>query len=68
MPGIVDSIIEAYGGDEIDSEFLAASREKVSRYIETLSLMGETDRRQLAAYGRAYLDELRNPDRRYTGC
>jgi hypothetical protein len=67
MTGIVDSIIEAYGEDG-DQAFLAASREKVSRYIETLSAMGETDRRQLAAYGRAYLDELRNPDRRYTGC
>jgi hypothetical protein len=67
MPGIVDSIIEACGSD-MDSEFLAASREKVSRYLETLSAMGETDRRRLAAYGRAYLDELHHPDRRYTGC
>ena len=67
MPGIIDSIIEGYEG-ELDAAFLAVWREKVSRYIETLTSTGETDPRQLTAYGRAYLDQLRNPDPRYTGC
>lgn len=63
MPGIIDSIIEGYDG-ELD----AAWREKVSRYIERLTSTGETDPTRLTAYARAYLEELRNPDRRYSGC
>ena len=66
MPEIVDNILQIYGG-ELDSEFLEASREKVARYIETLASTGKTPR-QLTAYGLAYLKELHNPDRRYTGC
>ena len=66
MPEIVDNILQIYGG-ELDSEFLEASREKVARYIETLASTGKTPT-QLTAYGLAYLKELHNPDRRYTGC
>jgi hypothetical protein len=67
VPGIIDKIIEGYDG-ELDAEFLAVWREKVSRYIDTLTSIGETDPGQLTTYGRAYLDQLRNPDPRYTGC
>jgi hypothetical protein len=67
VPQIIDSIIETFCG-ELDSAFLGIWREKVSRYIEILASTGETDPHQLAAYGRAYLEELRNPDTRYTGC
>ena len=67
VTGIIDRILEGYDG-ELDAEFLAAWREKVSRYIETLTSTGETDPLQLMTYGRAYLDQLRNPDPRYTGC
>jgi hypothetical protein len=67
MSEIVDKILETYGG-ELDSDVLETSRQKVSRYIETLASTGKQDPRQLTAYGLAYLKELQNPDRRYTGC
>jgi hypothetical protein len=66
MPDIVDHILQIYAG-ELDSEFLEASREKVSRYIETLASTGK-DPGQLTEYGLAYLKELHHPDPRYTGC
>jgi hypothetical protein len=66
MPEIVDDILQIYGS-ELDSEFLEASREKVSRYIETLASAGKTPG-QLTEYGLAYLKELHDPDPRYTGC
>jgi hypothetical protein len=64
---IVDSILRAYG-NQLDSDFIEASRQKVSRYIETLASTGERDPEQLTTYGVAYLNELRNPDPRYSGC
>jgi hypothetical protein len=64
---IVDSILGAFG-NELDSDFVEASRQKVSRYIETLASTGERDPEQLTTYGVAYLNELRNPDPRYSGC
>jgi hypothetical protein len=66
MPEIVDDILRIFAG-ELDSDFLEASREKVSRYIETLASTGK-DPLQLTEYGLAYLKELHNPDPRYTGC
>ena len=66
MPEIVDHILQIYAG-ELDSEFLEASREKVSRYIATLASTGK-DSGQLTEYGLAYLKELYRPDPRYTGC
>lgn len=66
MPEIVDHILRIYAA-ELDSEFLEASREKVSRYIETLASTGK-DSGQLTEYGLAYLKELHQPDPRYTGC
>lgn len=68
MDDIVDQILKSYA-QELDSESLEESREKISRYIETLSSAGKTDSRQLAHYGLAYLRQLREgPDPRYTGC
>jgi len=61
MTELVDSILKAYA-HELDAETLA----KISRYLEILSSTGKKD--DLAAYGLAYLEQLRNPDRRYSGC
>jgi hypothetical protein len=61
MTELVDNILKAYGR-ELDAE----SRAKISRYLETLSSTGKKD--DLTAYGLAYLEQLHNPDPRYSGC
>jgi hypothetical protein len=61
MTELVDSILKAYGR-ELDAESLT----KIKRYLETLSSTGKKD--DLTAYGLAYLEQLHNPDPRYTGC
>jgi hypothetical protein len=61
MTDIVDDVLRAYGR-ELDEE----TRAKISRYLETLSSTGKRD--DLAIYGLAYLEQLQNPDPRYTGC
>ena len=43
------------------------AREKVSNYIRLLASTGKTTR-QLERFGRAYLQEILQPDPRYTGC
>jgi hypothetical protein len=60
MSDVVEGVIAAYGR-ELDQE----SRAKIQRYLETLSSTGKTD---LTIYGLAYLEQLHNPDPRYTGC
>ena len=61
MSELLADIVSAYGR-ELDAELLAKTR----RYLETLSSSVRTD--DLAAYGLAYLEQLHNPDSRYTGC
>jgi hypothetical protein len=58
---ILSDILETYGR-ELDQE----SRAKMTRYLETLTSTGKRD--DLATYGLAYLEQLKNPDPRYTGC
>jgi hypothetical protein len=43
------------------------AREKVRNYISLLASTGKTSR-QLELFGRAYLQEILQPDPRYTGC
>ncbi len=61
MGEVVEEVIAAYGR-ELDAESLA----KIRRYLETLGSTGTKD--DLTAYGVAYLEQLHNPDPRYTGC
>jgi hypothetical protein len=61
MSELLADIVSAYGR-ELDAESLA----KIRRYLETLSSAVRTD--DLPAYGLAYLEQLHNPDPRYTGC
>jgi hypothetical protein len=61
MSELLADIVSAYGRD-LDPESLAKTR----RYLETLSSAVRTD--DLPAYGLAYLEQLHNPDPRYTGC
>jgi hypothetical protein len=59
-PDLVDDIVSTYGR-ELDAESVA----KIRRYLETLASTGKRD--NLTAYGLAYLEQLCNPDPRYTG-
>jgi hypothetical protein len=61
MTELVDGILKAYGR-ELDPESIG----KIRRYLETLRSTGKKD--DLTAYGLAYLEQLHNPDPRYTGC
>jgi hypothetical protein len=61
MSELLADIVSAYGR-ELDAETLAKTR----RYLETLEPAVRTD--DLPAYGLAYLEQLHNPDPRYSGC
>lgn len=63
MTDVLTTIVRAYGRD-LDVE----SSEKIRRYLRTLTSARKQDARELAEYGLAYLRELENPDRRYSGC
>jgi len=64
MIEIMDGILRASGRSDLD----AHSRAKILRYLETLKSAGNRDEQQLTTFGLAYLDQLFNPDPRYTGC
>ena len=61
MSSLIEGIVAAYGR-ELDP----VSRDKIARYLETLSSAGKNE--DLMAYGLAYLEQLHNPDPRYSGC
>ena len=61
MGEVIEGVIAAYGR-ELDAESLA----KIRCYLETLRSTGTKD--DLTAYGVAYLEQLHNPDPRYSGC
>ena len=64
MSEIVDSILRTSGRSDLDAQ----SRAKVMRYLETLRSAGNRDEQQLTTFGIAYLEQLFNPDPRYSGC
>ena len=64
MSEIVDRILRTSGRSDLDAQ----SRAKVMRYLETLRSAGNRDEQQLTTFGLAYLDQLFNPDPRYSGC
>ena len=64
MSEIVDSILRTSGRSDLDAQ----SRAKVMRYLETLRSAGNRDEQQLTTFGLAYLEQLFNPDPRYSGC
>jgi hypothetical protein len=63
MTDVLTAIVRAYGRD---LNFEAS--QKIRRYLRTLSSAGRGDSGELMEYGLAYLNELENPDRRYSGC
>jgi hypothetical protein len=64
MSEILDCILRTSGRSELDAQ----SRAKIIRYLETLRSTGNRDEQQLTIFGLAYLDQLFNPDPRYSGC
>ena len=59
---IVEAILLSF-----DDEARKVAYGKVSNYIGLLASTGKTEE-QLLALGKAYLNEILNPDPRYTGC
>jgi hypothetical protein len=67
-------VVLAYKQDIVEAILLSFDGEarkivygKVSNYIGLLASTGKTEE-QLLALGKAYLNEILNPDPRYTGC
>jgi hypothetical protein len=61
MDDVVERVLSAYGKD------LSGAREKVRNYLRLLATAGKTQE-QLLAFGTAYLEEILEPDSRYSGC
>ncbi len=67
---IVDRALRSYEFTcEIDVSQLAYSRERIERYIDTLTAAGQEDPQRLIEFALAYLKELHEGrDLRFTGC
>jgi hypothetical protein len=68
------SVVLAYKKDIVEAILQSSDGEarrvfygKVSNYIGLLASTGKTEE-QLLVLGKAYLNEILNPDPRYTGC
>ncbi len=70
MNEVVDRILNSYElMRPLNAEPVADSRQKVSRYLESLASAGQRDAKQLVEYGLAYLRKLHEGrDPRFTGC
>jgi hypothetical protein len=70
MNDVVERILNTYQSMcPLDAERSADSRQKISRYLESLASAGQGDAEQLTIYGLAYLTELHEGyDPRFTGC
>jgi hypothetical protein len=64
MSEIIDNILRTSGRSDLDAQ----SRARIIRYLETLKSAGNRDEQQLTTFGLAYLEQLLNPDPRYSGC
>lgn len=62
MNDIAEAVIRSF-----DREVDEAAHGKVRNYIGLLASAGKSEE-QLLALGKAYLDEIQHPDRRYSGC
>jgi hypothetical protein len=70
MNDLVDRILSIYQlMRPLDPDRVSDSRQRITRYIESLTSAGQSDAQQLAVYGLAYLKELHEErDPRFTGC
>jgi hypothetical protein len=62
MNNIADTILPS-----LDCDLDELTHRKVRNYINLLASTGKTEE-QLVVLGRAYLNEILNPDTRYSGC
>ena len=59
MNDLVDRILSTYQlMRPLDPDHVSDSRQRITRYIESLASAGQSDAQQLAVYGLAYLKEL----------
>jgi hypothetical protein len=70
MNDLVDRILSIYElMRPLDPDRVSDSRQRITRYIESLASAGQNDAQKLAVYGLAYLKELHEErDPRFTGC
>jgi hypothetical protein len=70
MNDLVECILNAYQSlRPLDTARAVDSRQKITRYIETLASAGQRDAEQLTICGLAYLTEQHEGrDPRFTGC
>jgi hypothetical protein len=70
MNDVVEGILNTYQSRRpLDAERAADSRQRISRYIESLASAGQRNEEQLTIYGLAYLTELlEGRDPLFTGC
>jgi hypothetical protein len=70
MNDLVDRILSIYQlMRPLDPDRVSDSRQRITRYIESLASAGQSDVQRLAVYGLAYLKELHEErDPRFTGC
>jgi hypothetical protein len=69
MREVIEQALKSYElTDVMDAAQVARSRERVTRYIDSLISAGQNDPHRLTEYARAYLKELHEgPDPRFTG-
>jgi hypothetical protein len=70
MNDLVNRILSTYQlMRPLDPDRVSDSRQRITRYIESLASASQSDAQQLAVYGLAYLKELHGErDPRFTGC
>jgi hypothetical protein len=70
MNDLVDRILSTYQLKRpLDPDRVSDSRQRITRYIESLASAGQNDTQRLEVYGVAYLEELHEGrDPRFTGC
>jgi hypothetical protein len=62
VKNIVERVVSSHG-----HEVSGPVKERLLNYIRLLASAGIADE-QLLTFGRAYVKEIQQPDRRYTGC
>jgi hypothetical protein len=69
MREVIEQAFRSYElTDAMDAAQVAVSRERVTRYIDSLISAGQRDPLRLMEYARAYLKEIHEgPDPRFTG-
>jgi hypothetical protein len=70
MNDLVERILNSYQAKRpLDADRVVESRQKIVRYLESLTSAGQRDAKQLTEFGLAYLGELHEGrDPRFTGC